>query len=144
MRVANLTFSDVELFEVDQYRTVLSEPIDAELFKKDPAKFSFPIVSKPEIVYAAVTQEGSHLAFSLVKGDENASKMIIIGESNSVALGDLTVSFKPIRQANFLILHDFTVRETWKFDVRLLVLIVGVPLVTVCVWFYWKRRKHSR
>jgi len=145
MRVANLTFSNVELFEVNEYRTVLSEPVDTELFKKDPAKFSFPIAFKPEkIVYAAITQEGSDLTFSLIEGKENASKMLTLGESNSVTLGDLTVSFKPIKQEDFLVLQDFTVGEIWKFDVRFLVPIVGVPIVVVAVWLYWKRRKHSR
>jgi len=144
MRVANLTFSDVELFDINEYRTVLSELIDAELFRKDPTKFSFPLVFKPETVYAAVTQEGSNLTFSLLKENENASKMLTLGESNSITLGDLVVSFKPIRQENFLILQDFAVGEVWKFDVRFLVPIVGVPIVAVAVWLYWKKRKHGR
>lgn len=144
IRVANLTFGDVRLFDISEYRTVLSEPIDAELFKKDPAKFSFPIVFKPEIVYAAITQEGSNLAFSLFRGNENASKTLTLGESNSVALGDLIVSFMPLRQENFLILRGFAVWEVWRFDVRFLVPIVGVPAVVAVVLLYWKRRKTSR
>jgi len=143
MRIANLTFSDPELFNVNEYRTVLSEPIDAELFKKDPTKFRFPIVFKPEIVYAAVTEEASYLTFSLFKGEENASRTLSLGEWNKVALGDISVSFKPVRQENFLILQDFTVREVWKFDFRILVPIVGVPVVIVVVWLYWKRRKRG-
>jgi len=141
MRVANLTFGDVELFEVNQYRTILSEPIDKELFEKEPTKFSFPIVFKPEIVYAAITQEGTHLTFSLFKENENASKPLTMGESNSVTFRGIVVSFKPIRHQNFLVLQDFAVHETGKFDLRILVPVVGVPVVIVAVWLYWKRRK---
>jgi len=144
MRVANLTFGDASLFNVNQYTTVLSEPIDAELFKKDPSKFRFPIVFKPDIVYAAVTQEEAHLTFSLFKENENASKTLTLGESNKITLGDMIVSFKPIRHENFLILQDFVVGEVWKFDVRFLVPVVGVPIVVVIVWLYWKKRKHGR
>jgi hypothetical protein len=122
----------------------LSEPIDAELFKNDPTKFRFPIVFKPEIVYAAITQEGSNLTFSLFKGNENASKTLTLGESNSVALEDIAVSFTPIRYENFLVLQDFAVGEAWKLDIRILGLVVGVPIVIVVVWVYWKRRKTSR
>jgi hypothetical protein len=144
MRVANLTFGDVELFDVNEFRTVLSEPTDVELFIKDPTKFRFPIVFKPEIVYAAIIQEGSNLTFSLFKGKENASTSLTLGEWNTAALGDLMVSFKPIRQENFLILQGFTVGEVWKFDIRLLVPIVGVPVVAVVVWLYWRKFKQSR
>lgn len=144
MRVANLTFSNVELFDVDQYGTVLSEPIDAELFSKDPSKFSFPIVFEPDIIYAAITRNGSDLTFFLVKENENASKTLTLGEMNSVALGDITVSFRPLWHESFLVLQDFTVGEIWKLDLRILVPIVLVPVVIVGVWLYWKRRKHGR
>ena len=69
MRVANLTFGDVRLFDINQYSMILSEPIDAELFKTDPPKFSFPIVFEPEIVYAAITKRDGNLTFSLAKGE---------------------------------------------------------------------------
>jgi len=144
MRVANLTFGDVSLFDVKQYRTVLSEPIDAELFRNDPTKFSFPIVFKPEIVYAALTKQGSHLTFSLFNGNENVSKTLTIGEPSSVALGDVAVSFKPVHQENFLVLQDFVVWEIWKFDVRILVPVVGVPVALVVVLLFWKKRRQSR
>jgi len=144
MRVANLTFGDVELFDVNQYKMVLSEPVDAELFRKDPTKFSFPIVFKPEMVYAAITQEESHLTFSLLKENENASKMLTLGESNSITFGDLVFSFKPIRQENFLILQDFAVGEVLKFDVRIFAPVVGVSIIVATVWLYWIRRKHGR
>jgi len=144
MRVANLTFGDVELFNVNEYRTVLSEPIDEELFKTDPTKFRFPIILKPEIVYAAIIQKGSNLTFSLFKGNENSSKVLTLGELNSVTLGDITVSFTPLWQENFLILQDFAVQKIKEFDVRILVPVVGVPVVIVVVLLYWKRRKTSR
>ncbi len=146
MKVANLTFGNVELFNPNEYGTVLSQPVDAGLFRKDPAKFSFPLVFKQEIVHAAVTREGQNLTFSLFKGNENASMTLALGVSNSIALGDIAVSFKPIRHGNFLILQDFAVLEILQFDVRILVPAVGLPLVIAVVWLYWKRRKsgHNR
>jgi len=150
MRVANLTFGNTKLFNVNQYRTVLSEPIDAELFEKDPTKFRFPIVFEPEIVYAAITQNGSQLTFSLINRNGNASVMLTLGKLNSVALGDITVSFKPVRQENFLILQDFTVLEAWKFDIKILVpfvgvsVVIGVTVVIVVAWLHRNRQKHSR
>jgi len=144
MRVANLTFEDPSLFDITQYRTVLSEPVDAEQFEKEPTKFSFPIVFTPDLVYAAITQRESSLTFSLVKGNENASKTLTLGESNIIALGDIAVSFIPFRQENFLILQDFSVQEVWKFDFRILVPVVGIPAVIAFVWFYFRRRRRGR
>jgi len=143
MRVANLTFSNVGLFDVNEYGTILSEPINEELFNSDPTKFSFPILFEPEMV-SAITQKGSLLTFSLFSKTENVSKTIVLGESNSVSLGDLTVSFKPIRQEKFLILQDFTVRGIWNIDTRILIPIAAVPIVILVFWLYWKRRKPSR
>jgi hypothetical protein len=146
MRVANLnlTFGDVELFNAEEYRTVLAEPIDSWLYKTDPSHFRFPIAFEPEIVYAALTREESRLTFSLFKGTENASMLLTLGESNSLTLGDIEVSFKPIRQRNFLILQGFTVGQTWTFDFRILVPVVGVPVIAAVVWLYLKRRKAIR
>jgi len=140
MRVANLKF-DAALFQVDEYKTVLSQPVDADLFRKDPTKFRFQLRFEPEKFYGAVTQEGSNTVFSLIGEEENASRTITLGEYNSVSLGDLTVSFRPVQQNGFLVLYDFSLRESWKFDVRLLLPIVGVPVVVAAVWIYWRRRR---
>ena len=145
MRVANLTFSDVEVFDANEYRTVLSEPIDSELFKTDPAKFSFPIVVEPNrTIYASLTRQGPRLNFSIYNGDENTSKTVTIGELNSIGFQDLTVSFKPSWMENFLALQDFSVKGTWWFGVILLVSVIAVPVIAVTVWLFWRRRKLSR
>jgi transglutaminase-like putative cysteine protease len=143
LRVANLTFAQVELFDVSQYSTVLSKPVDAELFKTDPTKFRFPIAVKSEVTYAAVTEEGSNLVFSLFKGKENASEVLALGEYNSIALGDTAVSFEPNLQEDFLVLQDFAVQDVWMFDYRILVPIVGVPVVLLVIWLYTRRRRHG-
>jgi len=144
MRVANLTFSDARLFNINEYSTLLSEPIDKEVFAADPSRFMFPIVFEPEIVYAAITGEGSDLTFSLFGGRENASNVLVSGESNNLALGDMMVSFKPVRKEGFVILQDFSVRGILRFDSRLLVPILGGPLVVAVAWLYWKRRVQKR
>ncbi len=143
LRIANLTFAQVELFDVSQYSTVLSKPVDAELFKTDPTKFRFPIAVKSEVTYAAVTEEGSNLVFSLFKGKENASEVLALGEYNSIALGDTAVSFEPNLQEDFLVLQDFAVQDLWMFDYRILVPIVGVPVVLLVIWLYTRRRRHG-
>jgi len=143
LRIANLTFAGTESFKIDEYRTVFSEPIDVELFEKDPAKFRFPVALRPETIYAAVTREKSNLNFHLFGKDENTSRPIRLEESNSVILGDVAVSFTPISNDNFLILEDFSVERIWKFDVRILIPVAAVPVVLV-VWLYWKRRRHGR
>lgn len=145
MRVANLTFSDVEVFNANEYGTVLSEPIDSELFKTDPAKFSFPIVVEPNrTIYVSLTLQGPRLDFSIYNGNENTSKTVNIGELNSIGFQDLTVSFKPMWIGNFLALQDFSVKGTWKFNVIILVSVIVVPVIAVTAWFYWRRRKLSR
>jgi len=144
MRVANLTFDDVATFKVNEYKTVLTQPVDALEFEKDPNGFSFPIVVEPQVVYAAVTESGSELKFFLTKAGENASKAIVLGEPNSLGIGDLAVSFTPTRQVDFLVLQDFVVQTVWRFDLRLLAPIVGIPVAIVAVWLYWNRRRQSR
>jgi len=142
MRVANLTFADVALFDPSHYGTVLSQPIDAELFKRDPTKFSFPIVFEPELVYAAITEEASHLNFSLFTENESTSELLTLGESNRVALKDTAVSFKPVRQENFLILQDFAVQKIWTFDLRILIAVVAIPAGIVAFWLFWRKREN--
>jgi hypothetical protein len=142
MRVANLTFGDVSGFRVDDYKTILSQPVDAEVFNGDPTKFMFPLRFDPETIYGAVTREGlNNTAFSLIGEEENATVTITLGQYNSVSLGDLTASFIPVQQNGFLALYDFSLRESWKFDLRLLLPIVGVPVVAAVVWLYLRRRR---
>jgi hypothetical protein len=143
MRVSNLTFDDVTAFKINGYKTVLTQPVDAGEFVKDPFKLGFPIVVEPHVVYAAVTESGPELKFSLMKSGENASKTIVLGESNNIGVGDLAVSFTPTRQGDFLVLHDFAVQTVWRFDLRLLAPIIGVPVAVVAVCLYWNRRRHS-
>jgi hypothetical protein len=141
MRLANLTFGDPSLFRVDRYKTVLSQPVDIDLFRTDPTKFSFPVAFDPETVYASVTREGSGFTLSLIQEDENASVSIIMDDQNSLSLGDLLVSFIPVQQDGLLILYNFSVGQVWRFDLRLLLPIVGVPVVAVGVWLYLRRRR---
>lgn len=140
--VGTLGFADVSLFDVDQYKTILSRPVDAQVFRQDPTKFRFPLRFDPKTVYGAVTREGlNNTVFSLVGEDGNASVTITQGQYNSVSLGDLTASFIPVQQNGFLALYDFSLLESWRFDVRLLLPIVGVPVVAAVVWFYWRKRR---
>jgi len=143
MRVANLTFSAVETFNVNEYRTILSEPIDADVFEDSSKYFSFPILYVPEedVIQAAITQNGTNLAISLIKGKEKTSKTLVLNETNSITLGDVAVSFRPVRLEGFVVLQDFTVQKVWMFDVRILILAVVVPVILVLL-FYWKKWKH--
>jgi hypothetical protein len=133
----------VELFDVSQYSTVLSRPVDAELFRTDPVKFRFPIAVKSEVIYGAITEEASNLVFSLFKGKENASEVLTLGEYNSIMLGDTAVSFKPKLQEDFLVLQDFAVQDVWVLDYRILVPIVGVPIVLLVILLVVRRRRHG-
>jgi len=142
MRVANLTFSYVEAFNINEYPTVLVEPIDSEVFEQNPDGFSFPIAFKPDVVYAAITQSGANLTVTLMKDKESASKLLVLEDSNSITLGDITLSFKPIRQGDFVFLQNFFVQKIWEFDFRVLIPIIGVPVVLLIVWLYWKRKEH--
>ncbi len=142
MRVANLTFSDVEVFNINEYRTVLVEPIDSEVFEENPDEFSFPIVFRPEIVSAAITQDEANLTVTLMKNKERTSKLLVLGDLNKITLGDTTLSFKPIHQEDFVFLQNFSVQNTWEFDFRVLIPIIGVPVVLLVVWLYRKRTEH--
>ena len=143
LRVANLTFAQVEFFDVSQYQTVLSRPVKAELFKNDPAKFRFPIGVKSEVIYGAVTEEESNLVFSVFKGKENVSEVLALGEYNSIVLSDTAVSFKPTLHEGFLVLQGFTVQDVWMFDYRILFPIVGVPVVLLVIWLFIRRSRHG-
>ncbi len=139
MRVANLTFSDVEAFNVGEYGTILCEPIDIEVFEQNPDKFGFPVIFEPEIVYVAITQNETNLALTIIKDKEEESKILALGETNKVALADVVLSFEPIIQGDFVVLRNFTVRPTWRLDILWLFPVIGVSAVMV-LWVYWRRR----
>ena len=142
MRVANLTFSDVEAFNIYEYPTVLVEPIDSEVFEQNPDAFGFPIAFKPEVVYAAITQDGENLNVTLMEEKEKTSKLLILGDSNRIVLGETALSFKPTLLEDFVLLQNFSVQKTWEFDLRVLIPIVGVPVVILIVWLYRRRTQH--
>ncbi len=144
MRVANLTFSDVEAFNVYEYPTVIAEPIDSDAFEQNPDAFRFPIAFKPEVVYASITREGENFNVTLMdeKDEEKKSELLVLGDSNRIVLGDTALSFKPILLEDFVLLQNFSVQKTWEFDLRVLILIALVPVVILIVWLYRKRTQH--
>lgn len=144
MRIANLTFGDASFADLSQYKTVLSKPVKAEVSRTDPTKFRFPIAVKPETVYAAVTENESVLTFSLFKGEQNASKVLILGDLNSVVVDNVAVSFRPVLQDSFLVLQDFSVEEVHQFDFRLLIPLLGIPVVLMVVWMLRRRGKRVK
>lgn len=145
MRVANLTFSRVDLFDVNEYSAVITEPIEAEMFQSDMTKFRFPIAINNETeTYAAMTKEGDSVTFSLFGRNENASKVLTLGQSNSITLENTAISFKPVRRENFVILQDFSVQGFLRFDIRFVIPIMAVPIVALAVWLILKRRKPRR
>ena len=145
MKVANLTFINATYADFDQYKTILSKPVRAEVFNQDPTKFRFPVAVKPETVYAAVTEnESSALTFSLFKDEQNASEVIILGGFNSVVVDNVAVSFRPVLQDGFLVLQDFQVEEVRQFDFRLLIPFLAIPVVLVAVWMVRRRGKRVK
>jgi hypothetical protein len=144
MRIANLTFGDATYADLSRYKTVLSQPINAEVFEKDPTKFRFPVAVKPETVYAAVTENISALTLSLFKGEQNVSKVLVLGDYSSIIVDDVAVSFRPVLQSDFLVLEDFTVDEVRQFDFRLLIPLLGIPVVLMIVWLLRRSRKRVR
>ena len=141
MRVANLTLSQFEAFNIDEYGTVLSQPVDVEIYETEPDKFSFPLVLEPEIVQGALTFNGSDITFHLSEGEKETFKTLVLGETNNIRFEDLGVSFKPILQGDIVILYNFSVQELWTFDVKILIpFVVAVPVILL-LWLYWKRKK---
>ena len=141
MRVANLTLSHFEAFNIDEYGTVLSQPVDVEMYDTNPDKFSFPMIFEPEIVKAALTRNGSDITFHLSKGEKETSKTLILGETNNIGFEGLDMSFKPIRQGDMVILYNFSVQELWMFDVKILIPFVAAVPVILILGLYWKRKR---
>ncbi len=140
MRVANLTFSHTETFNVNEYGTVLSQPVDVRMYEADPEKFGFPIIFEPEIVQAALTRNGSDLSFHIIKKGKATSNTLILGEVNTINFEGLSVSFKPVQQGDTIFLDNFTVQELWMFDVKFLILFAAIPAILV-FWMYMKRKR---
>lgn len=141
MRVANLTFGDLKAFNINEYRTILCQPVEKTLFDTNQDLFMFPVLFfETDTLHAAVTQDGSNLAFSLFKGKEKVSKVLTLNETNSVSLENITLSFTPIRQDDFVVLHNF-VQEGWRLDLRIFIIpIIGVPVALIS-WFYLRRKR---
>jgi hypothetical protein len=144
MRVANLTLTSVEEFDVNQYGTVLCQPVDAVSYGSNPDGFSFPIIFEPETVQTGLTYNGSELSFHISKGEENASKKINLGSLNSMDFAGLSISFTPILQSNGMIaLTDFSALKTQEFDYRILIpFLVAVPIILV--FTYYRRRNRTK
>ena len=141
MRVANLTFSHTEAFDINEYGTVLSQPVDVTTFEAYPDKFSFPIIFEPETVQAALTRNGSDLTFHLNKDEKKTSKTLILGETNNIKFEGLSVSFEPVRQGDMIVLHNFAVQELWMFDIKILIPFVAAVPIILIFWLYLKRKR---
>ncbi len=141
MRIANLTLTGFEDFNINEYRAVLSQPVDDALYTAYPDKFSFPIISEPKIVQVALTRNGSDIIFHLSSGEKNTFKTLKVGETNRIEFEGFGFSFKPMLQGEMVILYNFSVYELWMFDVRILILLVGAAVAILIFWLYWKRRK---
>ena len=141
MRVANLTLSDLKSFDVNEYRTIFCQPVGVETYESDPDKFSFPVISESKLVQAALTQNGSDLAFHLADGEKKASQTLKLGETNSLELEGLTVSFRPTRQNGMILLNDFLVQRGLIFDFRILIFLIALVSVIIVALLYWKLKK---
>jgi hypothetical protein len=144
MRVANLTLTSLEEFDIKQYQTVLCQPTDFEMYTTEPESFSFPIIFEPETVQAALTYNNSDLNFHINKDEKNVSERLTLGVRNSIEFEDITVSFNPIRQNYSMIaLNDFSVRKTQSFDFRLIFpLLIAVPILLIAS-LYWKTKRKK-
>lgn len=141
MRVASLKLTQLEAFDMNEYGTVLCQPVDVELYEVSPDKFSFPLILETEAVHAALTLNGSDLTFHLSSDKKKTSKTLIIEKKNDIRFEGLSVSFKPVHQGDMVILHDFSVQELGMFDPRILISFVAVVPVIILFWLYWRRKK---
>jgi Transglutaminase-like superfamily len=145
MRVANLTLTTPEQFDINEYRTILCQPTETETFESDPTDFSFPLLFAPETVQAALTSNGSQLSFHISKGSENVSRELTIGVMNNIEFEDISVSFTPERQNHAMIaLNNFSIQKSVPLEYT-----IGVPiLIAVPIFFgvtyFWKRRRNKR
>jgi hypothetical protein len=144
MRVANLTLTNVEEFDVNQYGTVLCQPVNTVSYESNPDGFSFPVIFEPETVKTGLTYNGSDLSFHVSEGEQNASKKINLGSINSIGFAGLSISFTPILLSNGMIaLTNFSVLKAQGFDYRILIpLLAVVPILLV--FTYYRRRNRVK
>jgi hypothetical protein len=141
MRIADLTLTSLEEFDVNKYGTMLCQPTDIEAYESNPERFSFPIVYEPETIQAALTSNNSDLIFHISKGKESISRKLTLGVLNSVEFESLKVSFTPAHQNNTMVaLNDFSVQRTQSFDYRIIIpLLIAIPILSIAM-FYWRRK----
>jgi len=141
MRVANLTFSSFEDFNVNEYGAVLSQPVNEDLYETSPDDFSFPLIFKPKRVQAALTWNDSDVVLHISNEEKKSNKTLILGKTNTIEFESFGLSFKPIRQGGTIILYNFSVQELQMVDLRILIpLVAAVPAVLI----YWSYRKKRR
>jgi transglutaminase-like putative cysteine protease len=141
MRVSNLTLSSFETSTINEYGTVLSQPVDEGMYATMPDKFSFPIILKSNTVQAALTLNGSEVVFHLSSGEESTCKTLILGETNNIQLENISLSFKPVRQGNIIILYNFAVGTVLVFDSRIIIPLIAIAAAVPLLWLYWKKRR---
>ena len=142
MRVANLTLTNPEEFDINEYGTVLCQPTDSETYESNPGGFSFPIIFEPDIIQASLTFNDSDLIFHVSKGKQSTSRKLTLGVMNDINFEDLRVSFTPVRLNHIIVsLNSFSVQKTQSFDYRIIVpLFIAVP-VLLAVTYYWRRKR---
>ncbi len=142
MRVANLTLTNPEEFDINEYGTVLCQPADSETYESNPDGFSFPIIFEPDIVQASLTFNDSDLIFHVSKGRQSTSRKLMLGVTNDIDFEGLRVSFTPVRLNHIIVsLNGFSVQKTQWFDYRIIVpLFIAVP-VLLAVSYYWRRKR---
>jgi hypothetical protein len=141
MRVANLTLSSFEDFNVNEYGTVLSQPVDEDLYETSPDDSSFPLISKSERVQAALTWNGSDTVFHLSNEERKTNRTLILEKTNTIEFESFGLSFKPVRQGDTIVLYNFSVHELWIFDFRILIPFVAAVPAVLIYWSYRKRKK---
>jgi len=141
MRVANLTLSSFEDFNVNEYGTVLSQPVDEDLYETSPDDFSFPLIFKSERVQAALTWNGSDTVFHLSNEEKKTNRTLILEKTNTIEFESFGLSFKPVRQGDTIVLYNFSVHELWIFDFRILIPFVAAVPAVLIYWSYRKRKK---
>jgi hypothetical protein len=142
MRVANLTFTNPEEFDTNEYGTVLCQPTESETYESNPDGFSFPIIFEPDIVQASLTFNDSDLIFHVRKGKQSISRKLTLGVMNDIDFEDIRVSFIPVRLDHIIVsLNSFSVQKTQSFDYRIIIpLLIAVP-VLIAVTYYWRKKR---
>jgi hypothetical protein len=144
MRVTNLTMTDIQEFDINQYGTLFCQPIDLNYYESNPDSFSFPITFEPETVKTALTYDGPNLAFHVNKQDQNFSKNIQIGSVCNIEFAGLSFSFTPILESNGMIaLTKFTATKILGIDYRMLIPLVAI-IPILLIFAYYRKRKPKK